>query len=667
MFKKILIANRGEIACRVIRTCRRLGIPTVAVYSEADRRSQHVLLADESVCIGAPESAASYLSVDKIVAAAKSTAAEAIHPGYGFLSENEDFARALAAAGLTFIGPSPEVMEQLGDKVAAKKLAATCKVPLVPGLIFKSQEAKKMESEAKAFTKDHGFPVMIKAAAGGGGRGMRRVQSAAELADALAAASREAQAAFGSGELFIEKLVEHARHVEVQILGDGCGNVFSLFDRDCSMQRHHQKVIEEAPAPALPPEVRARIHEAARTLCKRAGYQNAGTVEFLVAPSGEFYFLEVNSRLQVEHPVTEAITGLDLVELQIRAAAGEDLSPVLGESSLRESGAAIELRLCAESPEDGFVASTGRLDVFDIPLLSSGGASIRVDSGFQVGDRVTHYYDSLLAKIIVHAPTRAEAISAARSLLAEAMVAGIRTNIGFLRALLASAEFQEVRHHTTFAVSKLPKDAERSERDLMSAALAVLLRDTSQRNEDTDPWQQSSGFRIFGAASTKVHARVNGHVVVASLQQNDTDSYELDCGDHRISLGFERRAGDQILLRSSIGTGIVQLASAGGAHWVRTPWGMSEVREELPRLKQSEKGAAAHSGLISSPLPGKIMVVKTKAGASVQAGDPLLVIESMKMEHVIRSPHEGTVKQIHVRDGEVVEANAVLAELQFAS
>lgn len=661
-FNKVLIANRGEIACRIIRTCKELGLRTVAVYSDADSRALHVSQADEAVHIGAPESNLSYLAADRILDAARKTAAQAIHPGYGFLSENADFASTVASQGLTFIGPRSDVMKKLGDKIEAKKLAAQTSVPLVPGLLFTHDRQEAMEKEAKAFAKTHGYPIMVKAAAGGGGRGMRRVRDEASLAESLAAATREAKAAFGDGRLFIERLVEEARHVEVQIIADDHGTVISLFDRDCSMQRNHQKVIEEAPAPNVSGRVRSAMHEAARNLCKAAGYTNAGTVEFLVDRQENFYFLEVNSRLQVEHPVTEAITGLDLVELQLRVASGERLDSLVP-SGLQPRGAAIECRICAERPEENFAASTGRLAVFAAPQSHSSNISIRFDSGFQVGDTVTHYYDSMLAKLIVHADTREEAIVRTREALERLSICGVQNNLGFLLSLVNSDLFHKGQHHIQFAPSLLPTPEARVRQAAFIAAIPTLFA-LCQRSEPTDAWQRNSQFRIMGNPRYGIDAQVNGLPTHVTIECLGGGNVEFRGADFRSS-GKVRRLDDTVEYASVDYSVRARIHTVGNDAWVMSSRGTFLVHPLVKSLKKQSDQTDRHSGLVASPLPGKVAAVKASVGAKVAAGEPLLVIESMKMEHIIRSPHDAEVTKVHVRSGEIVDANAVLAELKF--
>ncbi|RMD87512.1 MAG: ATP-grasp domain-containing protein, partial [Candidatus Dadabacteria bacterium] len=487
MLNKILIANRGEIACRIIKTCKSLGIGTVAVYSTADKNSLHAKQADQAIWIGEAEPSQSYLAVKKIINAAKETGAEAIHPGYGFVAENADFARSVESEGIVFIGPAPDTIRLMGDKVKAKHLAKECGVPLVPGI----SDLEKLDE----FLKEHGFPILIKAAAGGGGRGMRKVYRVEDLEHALRGAEREAKAFFKDGTLFIEKLIEDARHVEVQIFGDGKGDAFHIFDRDCTAQRKHQKVIEEAPAP-IPKSISKAIRQSAVKLAKKARYRNAGTVEFLLAPDGSFYFMEVNSRLQVEHPVTEEISGVDLVELQIKAAEGVPFRELKSQIPKKERGTAIELRICAESPSKDFASQTGKIWVFDIGTEHD---SIRIDTGIEEGSIISHYYDSLVAKVIARGSTRQKAIERAVKALDEFHICGIETNIPFLREILNSGEFLKGIHHINFSESLLPNCARREEYSSLAAIAFVL---SNFKPDHTDIWDRAFGWKVYAGKIT---------------------------------------------------------------------------------------------------------------------------------------------------------------------
>jgi len=681
--QKLLIANRGEIACRIMRTCKKLGITAVAVYSEADANSAHVRQADIAIAIGPAESRASYLNIDVILAAAKESGADAIHPGYGFLSENAAFVAAVEKAGLTFIGPSAAVIRALGDKLAAKVLASKAKVPLLPSLALTLDSKGEIVEQAalKKFVTETGFPLIVKAAGGGGGRGMRKAWNDAELIEGLRIATREAGNFFGDSRVYIERLVEKARHIEVQIFGDQFGNVQSLLDRDCTMQRFHQKVIEEAPAPGLAIELRAQIHSAAERLCRSAGYRNAGTVEFLLDPNGGFYFMEVNGRLQVEHPVTEMITGLDLVALQIEIACGRDLaeSPI-SVPAIAECGAAIEVRLCAESPQDNFAASTGRIDCLDLPTQSASAVTVRCDSGFEAGDYVTHYYDSMLAKVIVHGPTRAAATEQLRATLARSCITGVRTNIGFLRVLLESPEFTALTHHINFAQT-LTAYAALSDYELAVAALNTALS-LSQKDNMPGPWGDRSGWRLAGVATTVQVFEIERRAVTVQLRFSselgaeatvtvgegaDSSFKFTDC---RVELVVQPTLESAVSATISFCNQSTQsclcfaLVRTPTGLWAYTPKGYIPIAQILGLLKARSATTAAHSTELRSPLPGKIIAVLPSVGAAVKQGDTLVTLESMKMEHPLKAPNDGTVETLHVRAGDIVEAQTILVTFE---
>jgi 3-methylcrotonyl-CoA carboxylase alpha subunit/geranyl-CoA carboxylase alpha subunit len=663
MFKKVLIANRGEIACRIARTCRRLGIGSVAVFSSADEHALHRRSADESVAIGGAESKDSYLSIERIIDAALKTGAEAIHPGYGFLAENTVFAEALHQAGLKLIGPAPQVIALMGDKIAAKALAAQAQVPLVPGITLAAQAASAAENvhAVEAFAQQYGYPILVKAASGGGGRGMRRVESVAEIEPALAGAAREAQAFFADGRVFVEKLVEHARHIEVQIMGDSSGTVLVLGDRDCSLQRNHQKVIEEAPAANLPPELRAAIHDAARRLGQLSKYENAGTVEFLLDQERNFYFLEVNSRLQVEHPVTEAVTGLDLVEIQLRVAAGEKLGAILPRGVPEPCGAAIECRICAESPEDNFVASTGRLELFMPP----NGKHVRFDTGFMTGDAVSHYYDSLLGKLIVSGADRGEAIRASVEALHQLRAFGVKTNVGFLLSLLNDGAVQAMEHETHYATTLLPAVASRRREGARAAALALIERLRERAGAELDPWQTNSGFRLAGSPRIAATFVVNKETIQATLSRHGNTGYSVSAGEISFTLNDLAFAPIGFSFTVDGHSECAEVFAGRSGIWVKTPRGTCSLEEIQPALKKRETDPLAHAREIRSPLPGKVVSIKAAVGDPLEAGDTVLVIESMKMEHLLKAPTAGKVKAIKALPGDVVEANTVLVELDF--
>lgn len=653
---RVLIANRGEIACRIARSCRLRGISPLMIYVEADREALHCTVGDSAFKVS------SYLAVDEIVEVAKRAGADAVHPGYGFLSERAAFARALQRRGISFIGPPPAATEALGDKVAAKKLARATRVPCIPDLTLRSP---RVTASTRGAVEKIGYPVLIKAAGGGGGRGMRVVRSAGELESAVTAASREADKHFGDATVFVEKLIDQARHIEVQIIADNHGNVVALFDRDCSMQRHHQKVIEEAPAPGIAPSLRKRIHRAACDLCRAAGYRNAGTVEFLLSRENEFYFLEVNSRLQVEHPVTELITGLDLVALQFGVVEGHDLS-TLAETlpPLTEAGVAIEARLCAEVPEEHFIASTGSLLDFRMPE----GEHIRVDCGFRQGDYISPHFDSLLAKIITWAPNRDQAVARLRAALAHTLVMGVRTNLGFLDALLATPAFAELSHTTTFAEGIARQQGEAYPTSLHAAlALIALTRGglephaVALPSRERSAWNHRSGWRAFGNAQIRRTVRVNGKENIVSLSMHGAGRFTLADGRTLVIKESEAGGREQLAYRFE-----QQLAVASVLHvdrnqlWISTSGRTSLVIVTPPAIQH--RGTQGVAGSVSSPLPGRIVEVRVKNGQQVERGAVLALLESMKMEHPLTAPVAGTVS-VAVASGDTVEAGTVIAQV----
>ena len=623
MFTKILIANRGEIACRVARTARRLGIRTVAVYSDADAHAAHVAACDEAVHIGGPLPRDSYLRGDVILDAARRTGAVAIHPGYGFLSENAGFARDCAAAGIVFIGPAPEAIEAMGSKSAAKVLMEKAGVPLTPGYHGASQEPGFLLNEARRI----GFPVLIKAVAGGGGKGMRRVDRADDFVAALASCQREAESSFKDARVLVEKYLTRARHIEVQVFGDGHGHAVYLFERDCSVQRRHQKVLEEAPAPGLDSARRRRMGEAAVAAARAVNYAGAGTVEF-IAEGEAFYFMEMNTRLQVEHPVTEMITGLDLVEWQLRVAAGGALPLVQEQIPLR--GHAIEARIYAEDPAREFLPSIGRLEHLVTPTPS---ADVRIDTGVRQGDEITPYYDPMIAKLIVHGETRADAIAKLRAALAAYEIVGVRTNVEFLGRLMSAPSFVQANLDTALIEREraylFPAPAEPPATAWEAAARAVFPAIAG----DGSPWGDTDGWRLGGPATRAVklaHAGVEREL--------------------RVRAGAER-AGDHAV-RSG---GNIHVFLDGAHHVFAAP---------DPYLPAAE-GHDRHGGL-TAPMPGRIIAVLVKAGDSVTRGAPLVVMEAMKMEHTVTAPLAGTVERVDCAVGEQVKEGVELLTLEPA-
>ena len=638
VFRKILIANRGEIACRVIRTARRLGIRTVAVYSDADRDALHVKQADEARRSGPPPVAESYLDIEAILAAAKATGAQAVHPGYGFLAENEDFAAACKKAGVVFIGPTPEAIAAMGDKSAAKRLMEKAGVPLVPGYHGENQDAAFLEKEAARI----GFPVLIKPSAGGGGKGMRVVSEKAAFSAALEGAQREAKSSFGDARVLIERYLDRPRHIEMQVFGDAQGNVLHLFERDCSVQRRHQKVIEEAPAPGF--SKRNEMAVAAVAAAQAIQYTGAGTVEFIAEQDGRFYFMEMNTRLQVEHPVTEMITGLDLVELQLRVAAGEPLP--FTQDALRVNGHAIEARIYAEDPERDFLPSIGKLAHLRFP------EGARIDTGVAEGDEISPWYDPMIAKLIVHADTRAAALAKMASALRGTHIVGPATNVEFLLRICESKAFTGGEIDTGLierhrAELLRPQGAVPAE-VLAAAALAELAHEekmaaegAARSSDPFSPWHEVDGWRL-----------------------NEESHHDLvfagGDAEHRVRVAF-RDDGRHVEIDGRAVEACKAPVVRDGRNWHvfhdGTRWTLT-LKDDLPDM-----GAEA-AGTLAAPMPGRVIKLLVKEGASVTKGQPLLILEAMKMEHTIAAPADGTVKQIHYGEGDQVLEGAELLRVE---
>jgi len=667
MFRKILIANRGEIACRVIAAARAMGVRTVAVYSDADRDARHVALAHEARRIGPAEARASYLNMKAILAAARDSGAEAIHPGYGFLSENEEFATACAKAGIVFIGPSPEAIAAMGDKSAAKRLMEKAGVPLVPGYHGESQDPGFLQKEADKI----GYPVLIKASAGGGGKGMRIVPDAKGFAAALESAKREAKAAFGDERVLIEKYLDRPRHIEVQVFGDAHGNIVYLFERDCSVQRRHQKVLEEAPAPGLSPGRRKAMGEAAVAAAKSIRYTGAGTVEFIAGQDGTFYFMEMNTRLQVEHPVTEMITGLDLVRMQLAVAAGEPLPVQQKELAIR--GHALEARIYAENPAKGFLPSTGTLRHLRAPQgieFCVSGGTIRVDSGVRQGDAITPHYDPMIAKLIVWGEDRGIALGRMRAALAQFEIVGVSTNVAFLARTVASKAFSSADLDTGLIercrAELFSPDAGANDEDLAAAALAELLAEQAQAAaaastsaDPHSPWNMVDGWRLnLGSHHELVFAegershRVEIHFTGSGL------TYSRD--RHSLPLAGQEENGGLLV---TLGDATFRVrAVRDGAHWHLFRDGTHRVLALQSAQTAPEPDATI--GSLAAPMPGKVLQVLVQAGAQVAKGTPLVILEAMKMEHTIAAPHDGCVAEIHFKAGEQVNEGAELLRME---
>ncbi len=666
MFKKVLVANRGEIACRVIRTCRRLGIATVAVFSEADRDAQHVRLAGEGHAIGGPRPQESYLRGEAIIAAALASGAQAIHPGYGFLSENADFADAVEAAGLVFIGPKAASMRRMGSKAGAKELMAAAGVPVVPGYTGEDQSPALLQREADRI----GYPLMIKAAHGGGGKGMRIVRDAGEFAAALESCQREAANAFGKDRVLLERYIQSPRHIEIQVFGDAHGGAIHLNERECSAQRRYQKVLEESPSPFLTPELRAAMGAAAVQAARAIDYANAGTVEFIVAPSGEFYFMEINTRLQVEHPVTEMTTGLDLVEWQLRIAAGEPLP--LAQADVPQLGHAIEVRLYAEDPAAGFLPGSGKLERLRLPAEND---HVRIDSGVVEGDTVSIFYDPMIAKLIVRDATREMALARMREALAQCAVAGPKSNIAFLERLVRHPAIVGAtidtgcldRHLEEFlpdADAPLPREA------LLAAATARLLlqereaREVAVRSGDPgSPWAVADGWRLGHGGKRRVAFIHRGerHVVTAHGSAGDyvlqaVDGAPVTVSGARLAEGVLGGRFDGQALRLGVDATPGNLVLHGAAG--RLPLAVVEV------YRRDSDTSAAQDDQVRAPMPGRVVVVRAAKGDNVVAGQELLVIEAMKMELALKAPRDGVVASVDAAAGDFVEADTVLVSLE---
>jgi 3-methylcrotonyl-CoA carboxylase alpha subunit len=656
MFRSLLIANRGEIAVRVIRTARRLGLRTIAVYSEADAGAAHVEAADEAWPIGPPPARESYLSIDRIIAAARQSGAEAIHPGYGFLSENAGFAEACAAAGIVFVGPPPEAIRLMGSKSGAKALMERSGVPLVPGYHGEDQDAETLAAAAERI----GYPVLIKASAGGGGKGMRVVESASAFAPALASAKREAASSFGDDRVLVEKYLTRPRHIEIQVFADRHGNVVSLFERDCSIQRRHQKIVEEAPAPGLDPERRRQMGEAACAAARAVGYVGAGTVEF-IAEAGRFYFMEMNTRLQVEHPVTEAITGQDLVEWQLRVASGERLPREQHELGI--SGHAIEVRVYAEDAARDFAPSTGTLIHLAEPAQD---AHVRLDTGIRQGDRITVHYDPMIAKLIAWGHDRDEAIRRLGRALESYEIVGVTTNLPFLAAVIGSEPYRRAevdtgfigRHGDLLPAAALAPDS----LDLAAATLRAVADDRAAARADAgrsadpwSPWHETTAWRMNGDGYQDFLFRAGDEKVTVRAHLGPGGGFRADLPDGAAELDGDIDSGivivDGVRHRLRAIRHDAEITVVGSGRQCR----LGVVDPLAPSL-----AAGSGGGKLVAPMPGRITQVLVESGAAVARGAALLVLEAMKMEHTITAPAEGTVETVRFRVGDLVEEGAEL-------
>ncbi|GBD12903.1 Acetyl-/propionyl-coenzyme A carboxylase alpha chain [bacterium HR24] len=654
MFKKVLIANRGEIAVRVARTCRALGIATVAVYSEADRRALHVLEADEAVPIGPAPVTESYLNIPAIVEAALRTGAEAVHPGYGLLSENAAFAEACREAGLVFVGPPPEAIRLMGDKSAARRLAASHGVPIVPGYDGDSQEPEALLAQARRL----GFPVMVKAAAGGGGRGMRLIDRDEDFLEAVESARREAQRAFGDGRLLLEKAVVGARHVEVQVLADTHGNYLHLGERDCSLQRRHQKVVEEAPSPAVDEALRQRLGEAALAVARAAGYVNAGTVEFLLDSEGSFYFLEMNTRLQVEHGVTELVTVLDLVALQLLVAGGEPLP--LRQEDVRLRGHAFQCRIYAEDPFSGYLPSAGTVAVFQPPQ----GEGIRNDVGTYAGDEVTAYYDPLVAKLLTWGADRREALARMRRALDQYRIEGIRTNLPLLRAVMAHPVMEAGQVTTDFLETRFTPEALVAA-PVREALLSAFGAAVSGALGHGDPWLALGPWRPGGLVAFIVEHEGRPWTVSGRRQPGSTRRWQLTVEGQEVEAVFAPGPDGRVLVESGGRSWPARVQLLPDGLLVEQAGRSFHLRWHRPEPTEARAVAGRAEGhVLVAPLSGIVVKVAVEEGQRVRARQTLLVLEAMKMEHSVDAPADAVVQKLHCRPGDRVREGQVLVELE---
>ena len=647
MFKSVLIANRGEIACRIISTARRLGLRTIAVYSDVDRNALHVRLADEAVHIGPSPAAQSYLSSARLIAAARTSGADCVHPGYGFLSENAEFAQSCHDAGIVFVGPPPAAIRAMGLKDRAKALMEKAGVPVVPGYHGERQEPKFLKQKAYEL----GYPLLIKAVAGGGGKGMRRVDKHADFDAALEAAQREAHNAFGDVRMLIEKYVSTPRHIELQVFADRHGNAIHLGERDCSLQRRHQKVIEEAPAPGMSEELRATMGAAAVAAAKAVGYEGAGTVEFIAdgaggLKAGGFWFMEMNTRLQVEHPVTEAVTGLDLVEWQFRVASGEPLP--LKQDQVRLSGHAVEARLYAEDPAHGFLPSTGKLVALQFPQ----GEGLRIDAGVEAGNEVTPFYDPMIAKLIAHGTTREQALDRLAAALEQTVALGPRTNLGFLAALARAGDFRTGNFDTGFIDHNLTAlGAAPQSLDLAAAALGArtLLQSGQGRiaaaETPSSPWDATDAFQLSGSRVLALPLIADGEAVMAQVK--------FDAQGANVSVGGAKPAADAF---AAVSGNVAYVLHQG-----------RQIKVSLRDLASGQGADQSQGGLIRAPMHGKVLAVLVQQGASVIRGERLAIIEAMKMEHTLTAPIDGVVIEIATAPNAQVSEGAKVMVIEPAA
>lgn len=660
MFNNILIANRGEIACRIIRTCKRLGIQTVAVYSDADAKAQHVLLADQAVNIGGPRAVDSYLRADVILAAAKQCGAEAVHPGYGFLSENEQFSKACEDAGIAFIGPTPDSIQKMGSKSAAKALMEAAGVPVVPGYHGDNQDRTFLAKQSKAI----GYPQLIKAVSGGGGKGMRLVETADEFMAQLDAAKREANNAFGNDDVLIERFIKGPHHIEFQVFGDTHGNVVHLFERECSIQRRHQKILEETPSPFLDQVddlMRETMGAAAVAAARAINYRGAGTIEFIAGENREFFFMEMNTRLQVEHPITEMITGEDLVEWQLLVAAGEELP--LRQSEIITGGHAIEVRICAENPENDFLPEVGPIHLFATPKLIDG-EDVRLDTGVAVGrttgNEVSIFYDPMIAKLITWGGDRPEAIRRMQAALAQTEVIGVKTNLGFLQSLVQHTAFLAGDTDTSFIAkhkTALLRSTAIDDFILAAACAGILQEEQSHGPLSPDVWDNAAGWRLNSVASRLIEFRAGEEEIVCHVERN-RDGLRFKHGDIARHFAWAERADGALQIRLDGNAKAFRFVHAGDNITILAENG--RVALTLFDPYHFEGDNSVNDGRLTAMMPGRVVKLMTAEGHKVSKGQPLIIMEAMKMEHTIVSPRDGVVERVAFQVGEMVPADAVL-------
>ncbi len=659
MFTSLLIANRGEIACRIIRTARRMGLRTIAIYSGVDRHALHVREADEAVLVGPDDAATGYLDVDAIMAAVRASGAEALHPGYGFLSENQDLAAACARDGVIFVGPSVQSMRLMGRKDEAKRIMEAAGVPVTPGYHGEDQSDETLAAEAEKI----GYPVLIKAVAGGGGRGMRRVDAPEDFLPMLDSARREAKAAFGDDTVLLEKYILNPRHIEVQIFGDRRGRFAHFYERDCSVQRRHQKVIEESPAPGMDARTRSRICAAAINAARAVAYENAGTVEFIVDGSGPlrpdgFWFMEMNTRLQVEHPVSEAVTGYDLVELQLKIAAGGSV-PEQDQIYLR--GHAIEARLYAEDPANGFLPSSGTLTHFVLPSQQH----VRVDTGYGQGDQVSTHYDPMLAKIIAHAPTRKLAIAKLEKALGQTQSWPVRINAGFLNRILHTADFAEGHIDTGFIDQHQEVLCGPAQDPCYKAAVTALVAqaEANSRGAAALPWQQQDGWRLNQAPVLMRSYKVDGETCAVRLQRTGMHSYAVHCRDKEMRFTRLRRDGSSLLFEHD---GVPHRAQNLMCNGALVTFDNGDAWQALLPTPEAAQAEAGGKTCLSAPLPGKVLSVHAKPGMKAAQGEALVVIEAMKMEHALSAAADAVIAKVLVKPGAQVAEGEELVRFEQA-